>query len=356
MAEEKGWKMFVMRLFSTSSLKQKLSKLLYLIYLLVFVSLIFEGLYRMQIIDFYKNELIGLNPKTLFEKNNKPNVLAFGDSFIGQPQSFVEFLQDSFPNYHFVNNGIPGTGIFEARSIANNRMKEFPPKRLIYQIYVGNDLMNIRKNTNWNKLPFLKNVYYSLANYFKSLEFLNYRFAQFAYFRKFKTGVGMKGADENVKEEDVFEVEKYSPYEKQVLSGDPQLLENSILLKEDRIADFAYLQENIQRLIKAANNDSIPVYLVVIPHCSQVNAYYRQKYEDLGIKMPQDSLYTSTNYPFIQSLRKAFSQQKNILIVDLLPALQAKDSLNRRMYFENDFHFTEAGQRVAADVLAKYFR
>lgn len=356
MAAEKDKKMFVMGLLGKNSMKQKMHKIFYFFYLIIFVFLLFEGLYRAQIIDFYRNELIGLNPKTLFEKNNKPNVLAFGDSFIGQPQSFVEFLQDSFPNYHFVNNGIPGTGIFEARSIANNRMKEFPPKQLIYQIYIGNDLMNIRKNTNWNKLPFLKNVYYSLANHLKSLEFLNYRFAQFAYFRKLKTGIGMKGADENVKEEDVFEVQKYSPYEKQVLSGDPQLLENSILLKDDRIADFTYLQENIQRLIKAANNDSIPVYLVVIPHCSQVNAYYRQKYEDLGIKLPQDSLYFSPNYPFIQSLKKAFAGQKNIEIVDILPALQAKDSLNNRMYFENDFHFTEAGQRLAAEVLAKYFR
>jgi hypothetical protein len=329
------------------NIKKIFSTLLYGLYLGLFVLFSLEIMYRFQVMDFYAVEGKGCNPHFSAEKKN--NILVFGDSFTGHPDSYLKYLQDSLPQYQCINQGVPGTGIYEANLIASKRNQNVPPKMLIYQIYVGNDLMNIRKNTHWGHLPFWKNVYYSLANYLKSLEFLNYRLAQFQYVRQAKAQVGIPAAPFDSSKVDTFDVTKYSAYEKQVLGAEPELLANSILLQNDRKADMQTLIQGIQTLIgNCAITDSIPVYLLVIPHCSQVNDFYRNKYTQLGISLSKDSLYSADNYPFIKELSAAFSSQKNVHIVNPLPMLREEDKATRRMYNENDFHFTDAGYEVTA--------
>lgn len=333
-------------------MKKKFKKIAYIFYLITVVIILFEISYRYQIIDFYKPELKEYNSKN-YNKNNN-SILVFGDSFSANNQSYVKTLQDSLPNISFINNAVSGTGIIEANLIAKKRVKK-APKALIYQIYVGNDLMDIRKKSNASNYPFWKKVYYSISNNLISFRFLNYRLSQFKTIRDFRSKLDIPNPN-YIKNDTIFSIDKYSDYEKQTLNGDQKLLKNSILVEGDRIKDFNKMLKKIETLLEICKvGDSIPVYLVVVPHCSQINSHYKNKYEKMGLSISQDSKYTISNYPFIKGLKKKFSN-KNIKIINLLPALRSNDRENNRQYLVNDFHFSERGIQTTASEILKYIK
>lgn len=330
------------------TVKNILKRSLYLLYLSMITLILLEIIYRYQLIDFYKYPFTYLNPNI---DAKKTNTLIFGDSFSVTPDSYIKILRDSLPNQNFINCALSGTGIIQTNITAPQRIKKYPPSQIIYQIYVGNDLHDIRKNTFNGHLPVVKSTFYFLTNYFRSLSYVNYELGQFAYYKRLKSQTGIQRPALDSEKTDIFSVEKYSPYERQLLTGDPQLLENTILQKGDRKKDMERLLAGIDVLIQ----DSIPLYLLIIPHCSQVNEYYRKKYQELGVSLPTDKFFYQIDYPFIKSLSTYFTDQTQVKIINLLPYLQQADTIGKRMFYENDFHLTTLGQITCAKALKEQF-
>ena len=129
---------------SKVNFRNLVKKFLYLLYLIVIVVILMEVAYRFQIIDFYRAELNALNPHRNAAKTTaKKTLLVFGDSFTVQTNSWLNQLRIDSPHYRIINSAITGTSIVEASYIAPGRIKAFDPDIVIYQVYVGNDLLGI---------------------------------------------------------------------------------------------------------------------------------------------------------------------------------------------------------------------
>src|SRR5690606_32098707 len=101
-------------------------------------------------------------------------VLIFGDSFTAHPDSYVKYLNSGYTS---INCAIPGTGIRQHALIFSKRIDEYKPKAIIYQFYVGNDLLDLYHPINFSELSFLRNLYWKISEHMLILQYINYKLA-----------------------------------------------------------------------------------------------------------------------------------------------------------------------------------
>lgn len=165
----------------------------------VVVLILFEIIYRTQLIDTYRPELRGYNdPAVLENAEGKPTLLIMGDSFTAGRYSYAERLRPLMPQRCIVNAGVSGTGIVQANVMASRRFAAFQPSIFIYQIYVGNDLINVRYPINWKTLSSVRNVYGLLVDRFPSVYYLNYRLGQ-RWYEKARSPLPLESTRRNVR-------------------------------------------------------------------------------------------------------------------------------------------------------------
>ena len=154
-----------------------------LLVLMVLVSLglallVLEWLYRSQLVDTYTPELHTFNLPQMLAPNAKPTLLVMGDSFSASRTSYAGILQDTLQEWRVINAAVSGTGVLQALYMAPKRFAQFHPSIFLYQVYVGNDLFDIRYPTNWRTISPVRNVYWFLANHLRVIGYLNYRLRQ----------------------------------------------------------------------------------------------------------------------------------------------------------------------------------
>lgn len=324
----------------------------YFLFLFLFCLSILEILYKSQLWDFYSAELKAFNtPSILQNTSKKPFLGVFGDSFSATNDPYVNTLRDSLTSFCIVNHAIPGTGILETNLIASQRMKQFPASVVIYQIYIGNDLVNIRKQPNWSTLPFLKNCYYGITNYLKLPEWLNYKLSQKAFFYKFKRQT--LELNPRYQDEEGFEPEAFSTYEKQLLRAEPTLIEETVLVEGNRKKDVQVLYQNLDTFVEKVSKTAQKIYILVYPHAMQVNDYYHHKYLKMGFSTPHKAAFMDENYPFVRHLTQHFANNKQVIVINPLKIIRKNDSPSHRTFFENDFHASSWGQQIVGAELAK---
>ena len=147
---------------------------------LLFLTLGLELAWRFQWIDTYRRELNVLNPTLEVQKSGK-TILLMGDSFTAAQNSWAETLRKLRPNDKIINSAVPGTSVLHANVMLSGRLETFQPDLLIYQIYVGNDLFDLRYPLNWQELSFGRYFYWALANRFRGIGWLNYALGQFNF-------------------------------------------------------------------------------------------------------------------------------------------------------------------------------
>ncbi|MFA7381752.1 MAG: hypothetical protein WC150_14935 [Bacteroidia bacterium] len=297
---------------------------------------VLEITYRCQLIEFYKPELKALNPLKPIVSGKK--ILVFGDSFSADQHSYVNLLRDSFPEYDFVNASISGTGIQETSLIAPDRIRAFKPDMVIYQVYVGNDLTDIHKPVN-QKLSLSRNIYWWLSDKLFCLRFLNYRLAQY------KHNLGMNVEVANVRAIDQFTTESYSQREKLYIKSNAAFISQTVLLAPPMEKVFDKYQQELMQFTNLLHEQNIPLLVVFVPHCTQVNATYRNRFALLGADM-KDSLALSTDdYPFYNRIKEKLISYPNVSVVNPLPYLRQNEQENNPLYFANDIHLTPHGQK-----------
>lgn len=304
--------------------------------------LLFEAAYRYMIVDFYAAELNGLNAAQEPE-GKKPALLVMGDSFSATRESYVGVLRDSLPQYRIINSAIPGTGAVQASFLAKKRFNRFQPEVFVYQIYVGNDLFDLRYPANWETISRTRNLYWRFCNDLRSLSYLNYKMGQFSARRPDFV------PDSLVKVRSSFSVDTYNAREKLYLKAEPWLVENSVMLKEMRGMDFFIYRGLVKKLLERCPDGRCEAYVLVIPHCAQVSKGYLYQSMQLGAVFSNTSEMGMEKYPFYNYLEE-FVTAKNIHFVNPLPALQ-QGELVEPMYYANDPHLSAAGQQVVARVL-----
>lgn len=318
----------------------------YGLYVILAAKALLELAFRYQWIDFYASELKGLNPgSVLCAPPEKSRILLLGDSFSAQPESYVNTLRDSLPGTEIVNAAVPGTGIREAAIIAADKIKRFPPDVLVYQVYVGNDLWDIRKSYDSPRISWLRKIYWFLSDYSLSLRYLNYKAGQL----KHRTGVAVETRE--LKQDIPFSRARYSRREQLLFQAEPGLIRNSILASGGREKDLKVWLEKMDALLAGLPERTKTIVLLLVPHCAQVNDFYRQNLEALeavtaGLETVQ------ADYPFLRQITEHYAGDRRVKICSPLPWFQQNDAPGSRLYYENDPHLNGRGHRVLGRMIA----
>lgn len=300
-------------------------------WILTTVLSLLELSYRYQWIDYWSSEFKALNPKI---DKKKENVLIFGDSFSAFPKGYVEQLRGANPQFNFINCAVPGTGPLEMSYMAKRRIKRYPPTKVIYQMYIGNDLIDIYPNLNWSELSAARNFYYLIGQEFRILANLSIRMKQ--------SGI-ISQKDFNTKHysqsKSNFSVSSYSPRTKMLLKANPNFINESITLNSSRMKEAANKAVSSIQYLQGLLPKNCQLHVVILPHCTQVNSTYFENFQKLGAKLK----HTSLNYTFYQFLNR---ELKNVKVHNPLSYLQNQEKEGNKIYFDNDPHLNPNGQSV----------
>lgn len=287
-----------------------------------------EVTYRFQIIDFYQSELKALNPN-LNDDFPNGNVLIIGDSFSGFPKGYVELLRTEYPNTNFINCAISGTGIRQHLLFFEKRVKAFQPKFILYQFYVGNDLLDVKQDYRFRTGTFIRSLYYYLSDHLLILKYLNYKLAIL------KTP--------EIKPHNNSEMsEGYNPRIIHQLTINPSYIDESINLYGKQKEKFDRWQMMFQEII---NKNDIPAALLILPHCSQVSQFYQIMMEKIGAKATNN--YAIHRYPLVEELS---GHLNSIALIDPLNYFREK-SIDTKLFYENDPHLNLEGQKILGEYL-----
>ncbi|MFN8008447.1 MAG: hypothetical protein U0V70_15780 [Terriglobia bacterium] len=309
--------------------------------------LLIELSYRLQVIDFYRPELMAFNPKSELDGSSpKPTLLVFGDSFSAWNESYVNILRNRMPCLRVINSSISGSGIVQVSLIARSRIERFEPSLLLVQIYVGNDLFDITYPTNWKTLSLSRNLYWGFFNEFRSLSFINYRLGQ-VNASALAQGYHPYPSTQSVyRSDEQFSPDKFQSNEKLLLRADSRLIEKQILLLDDRVGDFNFLVKKLEWL-STIKGPHCTLYLLVIPHACQVSQAYFARTRILGAEFEYPNLIEQVEYPFVQHLRQ---RMKEARVINPLHIFREAEKSGTALFWPNDIHLNPNGN----EVLAKY--
>src|SRR5437764_8719219 len=143
-----------------------------------------------------------------------------GDSFTEGRTSYAGMLQDTLQEWRVINASVGGTGVLQALYMAPNRFAQFHPTIFVYQVYVGNDLFDIRYPINWRTISPIRNIYWFVANHLRFIGYLNYRLSQVRIAHAAPTAAFA------AEPSGTFDAEHYEPRIKAYLHAEPSLWED----------------------------------------------------------------------------------------------------------------------------------
>jgi hypothetical protein len=305
--------------------------------LVFFLLLILEVAYRYQWIDTYRKIPESLNPPEALVAKGR-TILVMGDSFSANKNSWVAQFRAQQPGMRVINAAVSGTGIVQADIMAPALFERFQPDILLYQIYTGNDLADLRYPVAWTRLNPLRNLYWALAQRFRSLAWLNNAFGQWR--------ATQQPADLQPIFDAPFDPARYTARERLLLQADPGIIAHQAFLSGDRAHDIdAYLNRLESLLARCAERGTV-VYLLVLPHCAQVHPRYQANMEALGAQFGPE-WHNNPDYPFLS--RIAGYTQGRAQVLNPLAAFQAAEAAGDTLYYNNDPHLRQAGQTLLGD-------
>ena len=335
---------------NTRTGRRWLKRIGFILGFVLFLILGLEVAWRYQWIDTYRRELTALNPEKSASKREK-TILAMGDSFTAAQNSWVNALRYWHPEHRIINSAVPGTSILQANVMLKRRLSDFKPDLLIYQVYVGNDLFDLRYPLNWSESGMGRYFYWAMANRLRGIGWLNYALGQF------KTAGNIAQYADNKVLESGFDPVKYNGRERLYFKAEPYLLSDQVMLTEARATDMeAYLSLLDDFLGEATK--ICPVLIVVVPHAAQTSSKRMSQLQTIGAKFREPSKMQDQLYPFFKRLKSKESEKVRVL--NLLPDLQAAEANTRPAYYLHDPHLTDLGQQILAQnvdslIRADYF-
>jgi len=314
-----------------------------------------EWLYRSQLVDMYRPELHTFNPPQVLAHDDKPTLLVMGDSFTAGRTSYAGILQDTLQEWRVINAAVSGTGVLQALYMASNRFAQFHPSIFLYQVYVGNDLFDIRYPTNWRTISLVRNLYWFFANHLRIVGYLNYRLRQVKETLTSRPGhvlslAGTAVAASATGDTGAFSVEHYDTRVKLYVRAEPSLIEDSILVQGNRQPDYTIFLESLAQLLTYCKPVVCHVCILVIPHVCQVDAAYLTYMSQLGAHFTTPAALGLPEYPFLVRLRERFTAWPNVHIVNPLSKLR-EVHVQQAVYYANDEHLNPAGQQEIAALL-----
>lgn len=301
--------------------------------------LLFEAAYRYGIIDFYKAEIEALNPQANIERDTV-DYLIFGDSFSTPINNYVDKLRKKYPETSFLNLSISGTGIKQVNTFAKKKIKRYKPKHIIYQVYIGNDLLDVHHLSNWSDLSLARSVYWKTTDYMWSGVYINQKLRVFS-----ANQVNIQKL-----EKDLFSIPKYTKRQRMLFRADAQYLDKTITLRDDFVHRYDSWKEEIQSFLDVIPSD-VKVSIVFIPHCAQIGDSYYNNMISLGAQFDTKNELQNKEYAFYTKASTDFEIFDNVSFYNPIQYLKQKDTLTYRLYYANDPHFNDRGQTALYEFL-----
>lgn len=314
--------------------------------------IIFEIFYRWQVLDTYRPELMAYNnPDDLREDSDRDTILIMGDSFTAGADAYPTMMRASQSRYRVINAGITASGILEALAVAPRRFRRFHPSVFIYQVYLGNDLFNIRYPVSWGQVSLLRNFYWVVAQRFRSIGYLNYRAGQIRY--AWNAPDSAQRAAAAAAPEAPFSPERYVSNDRINLEADPWLLENHILVARDRVGDYELFLSKLDQLLSYCDPAGCRAFVLVIPHCCQVTLAYLENTRRLGAAFGDAAEILQEEYPFISGIRELLLRKGygHVMVLNPLRILRESEEAGVPVYLQNDPHLRRNGEYMLADLL-----
>ncbi len=324
--------------------KQLFRGSLYLFYLFAVVFILLEITYRNYWFDFYGSELALLNNLNSNKTKKDTTLLALGDSFSADPNSYLKTLRQNKPHWQIINSAISGTTITQSRLMAKKRNQQFNPDILIYQIYVGNDLLEYDPPYASSNISFFRKSYWFLSRYLKVLPYLNIRL------KNIRTLFYNDTPPQPRQIAQKFDPKKYSHRSRLYFQAEPDYLYQTIFTKEKKQKILQNYFSEIRELLHQFPETTKKIVLV-IPHCIQVSDQHQQQMEQLGCTAPPETDFQQISYPFLRALQPAL-KNSNAKIINALEFLQTIDN-PETLFFTNDPHLTPEGQKLLGEWLSK---
>ena len=309
----------------------------YVIFCLACFLAIFEVIFRYQLVDFYRPELRAFNRAADLGNSPRKTLMGMGDSLTAGWYTWLAYLRRQLPAYRVINGAISATGIFEPLYTAPRRFREFHPQVFIYQVFVGNDLQDIRRPLNWRTMTLPRYVYCFMCSYLRlhSLSFANYRLGQLLH---------NPGSGTTQITDPPFSSATYPKSVRIYTQAEPYNLEDTVLASGERAPDVVTLIAGIKKLCSYAGPDCRK-YVVVIPDSAQVNDLYLDHLKQLGAQVRDPQALHQADYPLVIRLRKELAVA-GIKVLNPLPLFQGLEQLGQRLYYQNDPHLKPVGQTV----------
>lgn len=316
-----------------------------------------EWLYRTQLVDTYRPELRTFNPAQVMADDGRPTLLLMGDSFTAGRTSYAGILQDTLQEWRVINAAVSGTGVLQTLYMAPKRLAQFHPAILLYQVYVGNDLFDIRYPTNWRTISPVRNIYWLLANHLRVLGYLNYRLQHISAMRSARQPQARSvrvatAAVAAAEPTDAFAVERYDARVKIYWRAEPALVEDSILVHNKRQQDYDVFLEQLEKLLAFCKPEVCRAYILVLPHVCQVDEAHLAHMSQLGAHFTTPAAMRLPEYPFLAGLRKRFASWSHVRVLNPLPRLR-EERAKQAVYYANDEHLNLNGQQALAAFLVQ---
>lgn len=301
--------------------------------------LLFEVVYRYGVIDFYRGEIEALNSETTIE-SDAVDYLVFGDSFSTPRNNYIDLLQKKHPKLSFLNLGISGTGIKQVNTFARKKIKKYSPKHIIYQVYVGNDLLDVKHLSNWKDLSVTRNVYWKVTDYISSGIYINQRLK----------GFSSQKTDTRALKKEAFSVPLYTKRQRMLFKADTDYLYNTITLQDDFMSRYDSWKKGMTSFLEEIPSD-VKVSVVFIPHCAQIHNEYYTNMVELGAQFKSKEQAQKNNYPFYAKAVDDFSKYGNVSFYNPIQYLKQENTSLNKLYYTNDPHFSDRGQKALYEFL-----
>ena len=315
-----------------------------------------EWVYRTQMVDTYRPELHAFNPAPVLADDHRPTLLLMGDSFTAGHTSYASLLQETLQEWRVINAAVSGTGVLQTVSMAPHRFAQFHPTVFLYQVYVGNDLFDIRYPTNWRTTSPVRNLYWLLANHLRVVGYLNYRLSHLdaapSASQHQTSAVEVTTATVATENPEAFAIEHYDARIKAYLRAEPALVEDSILVHNQRQQDYAVFLEQLEKLLALCQQEVCRAYILVIPHACQVDEAHLAHMSQLGAHFTTPAALRSADYPFLVRLRERFAAWRHVRVLNPLPMLR-EEQAKHAVHYANDEHLNPRGQQALAAFLVQ---
>ncbi len=340
---------------------------MYVGFLVAFCLTMLELAYKTQLIDFYRPELTSYNPDALASPpNGNMTILVFGDSFsAGLGDTYVARLREKLSEFRVINSGVGGSGSVQAHLIAPRRFQSFKPAVVVYQIYVGNELFDIRYSSNLDATGIMRWAYWNVANHFRFVSWLNYRLGQI-WAAKERSRVANDGLLSEVSKSEIramrqdphkaFSPELYTERQKIMISAEPDLVDNTLNLLASRRKDFQRLVSSLREIMQLCNPNNCRAYVMVVPHKMQVSRRYLAEYQQLGALVRKADAVMNLDYPFIAELQRRVTDLDHVKVLNPLPDIQRKEAEGVHLYFFNDEHMNQNGQMLLFNTIVNQLK